>query len=61
VFVWLPLYLRTRWNAAPGERGSLGFDLSIRTQSRLHRRERGVHHMETGVSWSTEFEQKTAA
>jgi hypothetical protein len=58
VFVFLPLHLKMRWSTTPSqpENGSLAFQMCIRTQSRLHLRERGVVYMETGVDYAREFD-----
>lgn len=58
VFVHLPLHAKVRWSAPVNqpEKASLAFDMAIRTQSRLHLRERGVTYCETGVNYAKEFE-----
>lgn len=59
VFMHLPLYVKLRWSTTIDniKGGSLGFDIAIRTASRLHLRERGVTYCETGVTVSEEFGQ----
>jgi hypothetical protein len=62
IFVWVPLHARLRWGATSGNlhKGSLGFPLAIRTQSRLGLRERGVTYMETGPAFGMEFDKATS-
>ncbi len=63
IFVHLSLHTKLRWSAGASDigDGSLAFDLSIRTQSRLHARERGVTYCETGVAYSREFQTNSNA
>lgn len=59
VFLFLPLHTKTRWSSTPRRfqsGGSLAFPIGIRVLSRLHPRERGVVHCETGVAFAKEFE-----
>jgi hypothetical protein len=58
VFVHLPLHMRVRWSTVRSKplAGSLAFPICVRTMSRLHPRERGVQHCETGVEYAKEFE-----
>ncbi len=63
LFVFLPLYCRARWCATQemaGHKGSLAWDMVLRTQSRRHLQERNVTYCETGVVWSEEFEGDNA-
>ena len=62
IFVFLPLHGKIKWDARPGDtgRGSLAFPIVIRTQSRLHLRERGVVFMETGPDFGKEFDTDLA-
>ncbi len=56
VFMCLPLHMQIKMDTTPsGNRRSLGFPILIRTLSRFHLRERGVTYLETGVSFSREF------
>lgn len=58
IMAFLPLHAQVKWNAKASNiaKGSLGFPLLLRTQSREHLRERGVTYMETGYSYAKEFE-----
>lgn len=60
IFLYLPLHCRVRWSTVSDriDGGSLAFPILVRTMSRLHLRERGVIYMETGVTFSKEFESK---
>lgn len=62
VFIFLPLQGKLRWSSRPSAlfKGSLGFPLVVRTQSRLHMRERDVTYCETGVQFSQEFPHITS-
>lgn len=62
VFMFLPLHGRVRWSTTPSKplNGSLAFPLGIRTKSRMHLRERGVVHCETGVVFDKEFNKSIA-
>lgn len=62
ILLWLPLHSKLRWSASASQlrkdifSGSLAFPMCVRTRSRLHLRERGVHYCETGVNYAREFE-----
>lgn len=63
IFCHLPVAQKLRWTAKadnPDDR-SLGFLIVLRTQSRLHLRERNVVYMETSRSYQEEFHSKSAA
>lgn len=62
VFMFMPLHAKLRWSAKAGavHQGSLGFPIVIRTQTRLHARERGVTYCETGVTFSRDFPHITS-
>lgn len=56
LFMWLPLHGKLRWSGDSSGRGSLAFPVVIRTQSRLHLRERGVVYCETSPVFCKEFD-----
>lgn len=61
IFMWLPLHCKLRWSATASNpcKGSLGFPLVVRTQSRHHLREKKVIYCETGPSFGNEFDAKS--
>lgn len=63
VFVCLPPNNKLRWSARRDNPTdpSLSFLMVIRTQSRRHRREKGVIYMETSWSFEEEFAQNKVA
>lgn len=59
VFVCIPLHAKIRWSGdgkSDVNSGSLAFPLLVRTQSRLHLREKGVTYFETGPTFGQEFD-----
>lgn len=60
IYAFIPLYTSINWSVKPNGVGSLGFDICLRTQSRIHLRERGITYCETGPRFGQEFEPEAA-
>lgn len=57
VYIFLPLHGKLRWSTTRDKlgKGSLAFDIVLRTASRYTLRDKGVVYCETGVTFYSEF------